>query len=569
MKRPIMSWHKTGLKFALGVPLAFAAATVLAGSNSTNLPNGAGLSVSVDDPLTGTEFKVPAGQPSINVPVSGTASVGQGDPDATFIYVMDRSGSTVFSGSGGTGCATALQCEKNFFNGLNAAVIADGSTDEAGVVTFAGNSTIVQSLVSPTNAGITNAINGAIAGGATRCDLALGSANTLVGASTNGTNIVVLSADGGCNGGGASTYGNAKTALQNAGAIVHTVAVGTNASCASGGFRALANLTVNGGQCFQVPDPGNLPNIIQNLIGSSLDSLQLAVDGGTPAGIPNSEIAPDLPQPGAANVSYGPTLANGLAPGGHQLCVTANGSDVSGGTAAVTQCETIQLLQLQASPATATNELGSDNQHTVKGVIVGGSGPDRDINFLVGGQNAGSAVPGAAAIVATPGGAPVNFNYSVPVAPASLGVDTITVSTIIAGMVDQIVVEKRWVDTTPPVGACTETVNPAGKNVPKASKTNEDGFYQLSASDDVWPTNDLDVFLTDLGSGTVFGPFAVGTNVKLTQAPGGKPSQSTMGGPNSAVAFKIKGKGDFALTATDGSGNTSAAVLCLVPPKPK
>ena len=59
--------------------------TALAGSNSTNLPNGAELAVSVDSPVTSTEFLIPTGDAARDVMVSGTASVGLGEPDATFV----------------------------------------------------------------------------------------------------------------------------------------------------------------------------------------------------------------------------------------------------------------------------------------------------------------------------------------------------------------------------------------------------------------------------------------------------------------------------------------------------
>ena len=51
-----------------------------AGSNSTTLPNGAELAVSVDDPVTCTEFMVPVTEDTIDVDVTGTASVGLGFP---------------------------------------------------------------------------------------------------------------------------------------------------------------------------------------------------------------------------------------------------------------------------------------------------------------------------------------------------------------------------------------------------------------------------------------------------------------------------------------------------------
>ncbi|MCI5208476.1 MAG: hypothetical protein D3910_06715 [Candidatus Electrothrix sp. ATG2] len=57
-----------GVLFALGLMNAPA----LAGSNSTTLPNGAELKVSIDDPLTGTEFNVPVGETAIDVGVTGS-----------------------------------------------------------------------------------------------------------------------------------------------------------------------------------------------------------------------------------------------------------------------------------------------------------------------------------------------------------------------------------------------------------------------------------------------------------------------------------------------------------------
>ena len=62
-------------------------------------------------------------------------------------------------------------------------------------------------------------------------------------------------------------------------------------------------------------------------------------------------------------------------------------------------------------------------------------------------------------------------------------------------------------------GICTETTNPHGQTIPPAGSTtlpgpnggqNEDGFYLISSNTGV------DVFVEDLGSGTIFGPFPVG-----------------------------------------------------------
>jgi hypothetical protein len=582
---------------AAAIVTALASTLVIAGSNSTTLPNGAELSVSITNPLSGTEFEVPPGQPSIDVTVSGTASVGLGDPDATFTYVMDISGSTQFGS--GTGCAPIADCEQEFLKALNQAVIDSGSADEAGLVVFASTAATAdmspaagdQLLVAPDapgaaplhvntvidstfpqdggNGGVTQFTN-KLVGFQTNCTAGLQSALTVVQASSNSNNVVVFVGDGTCDntGGGIAAFTAAIAALNAEGAVVHTIAAGTGTSCEDfepgfdgGTLQAIADGT--GGTCNEVEDPGNLPDIIPLLIGTSLDSLELSIDGNPPTPIPNSDISLPLPQPGAVSVNY-TALAAGLAPGDHTLCVRAFGSDVTGGTADVQQCETIHLLQLSATPATATNELGSDNSHTVTAAIAGDPAQidGREVTFVVGGQNAGATGTCTVNLDCTTDAAGnVSFTYTVPVAPSSIGVDTITVTTPIGGNISTVIVEKRWVDTTPPVTACTPGVNPAGQE-PKGS--NEDGFWLLSATDAVDPNPQI--FVVDSGTGTTFGPYTNGTNIKYTEANGATPSATAGSG---AVAWQIKGQGDMQIYAVDGSGNQSDPLFCLVPPPPK
>lgn len=581
-----IKWFSGGAVLGAALLLGLMAAVALADPPvSTMLSNGATLDVQILHPIHDAEFKVPANQSTINVDVDGTASIGQGEPDATIIYVIDRSGSTGIGS--GTGCSPILQCEKNFFNTLNAAAIADGSTDLAAVVSYESSASIDLGLTDPTSPAVTAAINGLSAGGNTNCADGLNQATTLAssGANTNGTTIVVFASDGLCNTGG--SVSTAANALGATGAIVHSVAIGTGSDCTSdGGEGTLNQIPQNGGSCTEVVDPGNLPSIIQNLIGSTLESLAIEVDGGGFNTIPNAQISLPLPQPGAMSVTYGivsPTTVGPLGPADHTISVQATGSDVLGDEQSVTDTHTIHLLQLTASPATETNELGVDNEHTVTAAIVGGSGSARDIDFVVGGQNAATATPGNASIPATPN-VPVNFVYTVPQNCLSLGVDTITVSTEIADMEDSIVLEKEWVDTTPPVPECIETVNPHGQKVPPAGSTtlpgskggqNEDGFYELLADDGSMDTSvpgcELELFVIDSGSGTVFGPFAVGDKIKYTEAPGATPTSKKMGstsGKAGAIAAHIIGNGDAELQAVDASGNV-ATVSCLVPPPPK
>lgn len=124
-------------------------------------------------------------------------------------------------------------------------------------------------------------------------------------------------------------------------------------------------------------------------------------------------------------------------------------------------------------------------------------------------------------------------------------------------------------DTTPPTAACTPTTNPSGRNVPAAPGNggqgqNQDGFYQLLGRDIVDPNPQI--FVTDDASGAVFGPFAIGTKIKLTQAPGATPSIKA--GPG-AIDWHITLKGDAIVTAVDAAGNVSAPVSCRVPPPPQ
>ncbi|HEX7225410.1 MAG TPA: hypothetical protein VF367_07515 [Candidatus Limnocylindria bacterium] len=125
-------------------------------------------------------------------------------------------------------------------------------------------------------------------------------------------------------------------------------------------------------------------------------------------------------------------------------------------------------------------------------------------------------------------------------------------------------------DVTAPAPACTEGTNPHGKTVPRASNQNPDGFYLLTATDNV--DSDPSIWVTDAGSGTVFGPYPSGTTIKYTQAPGTTPREQTIGSSNGqagAVRVHIFGTGDAWVSASDSSGNVSAAVACLVPPPPK
>ena len=265
--------------------------------------------------------------------------------------------------------------------------------------------------------------------------------------------------------------------------MANSIAIGSSASCTGGSAGNLADITVNGGQCFSVPDPNDLPDIIPSLIGSTLTKVEMSVDGGTPTAVATT---PATPQLGPAMVTYSTTTA-GLNPGSHQICVTAFGTDVTGGSANVSTCVTVKVYDLVLTPATASNELGSDDTHTVTATLNGPAGSVGGylVGFAVSGQNAGATGTCAPADCKTDASGHVTFTYSVPVAPSSLGVDTITASVTLGnptGATDTETVTKRWVDTTPPVASCVPTTNPSGKNVPPAGRTRRAGRTRTAST---------------------------------------------------------------------------------------
>jgi hypothetical protein len=117
------------------------------------------------------------------------------------------------------------------------------------------------------------------------------------------------------------------------------------------------------------------------------------------------------------------------------------------------------------------------------------------------------------------------------------------------------------------------STNPAGKT-PEApgqggQGQNQDGFYQLLGEDGVG--GEVEMFVIDTGTGTVFGPYEPGTIIKYTQAPGAPPRETRIGsdsGEAGAVTVHIIGQGDAQVIAVDSLGQESEPAVCLVPPPP-
>lgn len=239
-------------------------------------------------------------------------------------------------------------------------------------------------------------------------------------------------------------------------------------------------------------------------------------------------------------------------------------------------------LAIDLTPDSASNELSEDNEHTVDAYVSSLDVPlglgGKTVEFEVTGTNAG---PAGAALTDDVGMA--SFIYSVPISCNSLGTDTITGCTDRAdGGEECDDVTKDWVDTIPPEADCVPTENPHGDNEPTApgegdQGQNQDGFYELLAEDNLVADCDpLQVFVRDTGSGTVFGPFGVGTEIKYIEDPDAIPEIAPMGGNNGGgngkskdTDWRIKGTGDAEVIAVDQSGNVSDPAACLVPPPPQ
>jgi len=148
-----------------------------------------------------------------------------------------------------------------------------------------------------------------------------------------------------------------------------------------------------------------------------------------------------------------------------------------------------------------------------------------------------------------------------------LGAPTVVKCSVIdaGGLSDADEFTVTVVDTTDPLATCDETANPSGKNVPKAGKNagksgqNPDGFYVLGGSDSA--SGVASIVVVDDVSGTVFGPWPVGTTIKLTQAEGATPDAKPGSGD---IDWKVKTNGDATVVVTDQAGNSSGAA-CLVP----
>jgi hypothetical protein len=574
------------------------------GENSSSatvgsLLGGTPISVDITAPSDGAVKVFPPG----SIDLEGTASVAEGViiKDTTVVYILDLSNS--MNANSGVDCDDIpgpdprLVCEKEAVKRANtAAKSASSSIDQTGLGSFQGSSVCVsaahdvdlgtpgsQFLVDPSwdgnvngSADIEDVASGLSATGFTCYIGGLQRADEILASSANAINLVFFMSDGSNNRGApVSTFTPANFGSNTR---IHAFAMGLGVNCSTDNFSrgslddVVTKSTLAGGTCQQVTDLSQLADLITEAIGSNLESIERQLDGGTFVDISASAVPP-IPLDGpTGEVAFNEGSIN-AEPGIHELCVRASGTD-GGGAGSVTECIAVTLATIDLLPEKATNELGvSPSQtHTVTAFVAagadGGVGGVAVSFEILSGPNAGASSSGI-----TDSSGEATFTYAAVQGFAGLGTDVIEACFGPDEQGDTAcdTAVKTWVDSTPPVALCVETVNPNGEKVPPAQ--NEDGFFELLAEDAVDP--DPQVFLADTGTDNIFGstddwiygPFASGTKIKYTEANGISPPDIKPG--PGVIEWSIKGQGDAALFAVDALGNESGGAACRVPPPPK
>ena len=352
--------------------------------------DGANLWVTLD-PLTNGRFEgqmidsdgTPGGTTA--VAIEGIASVGVGNPNIHITFVIDVSTSTLAACDS---TRTVLECEQD---GVNTVLIDPNITSvlDIGVSVFAG----AGATADMTEFGGDDLITSVIAEAQTvvfsttplgvneftvksvpdLTNFAAGLAAALNSVATSGadTKRVFFFSDGTSNTGGGN-FAAALAALAGQASRIDTFAMGGGNFCGDGSDGTLQEIADPGeGDCQSEVDPADLGGLLQDLISTAPDSVQVAVDS-TPISTTTGE---SLPAEGPVTIGYDATANLGV--GTYEISATATGSG-AGGSNSVTDKVTKQVLQLIASPPTQTNELSEDNEHTVNVEILGGAGPDRN-----------------------------------------------------------------------------------------------------------------------------------------------------------------------------------------------
>jgi Mg-chelatase subunit ChlD len=516
------------------------------------------------------------GAVDVTLTLTGVSGIA-GDPE-DIMLVLDRSDSMA-----GTPLANLKTAAKAFVDiideatdGILDGTIANGS--RVGVVSFSDTATLNQTLTTNATA-LKSTIDALVASGFTNHEAAISLAqSTLAGSMPTNTKQMIVFTDGVTTAGG--NPDDDAAAARAAGTEIFAIGLGT---VNVGQLNAWAT-DPDSEHVFIAPTSANLQTIFEaigaaitvpaatNVVVTDTINGHFSVSGPVASKGTVSQAGNVLTwsitelQTETVTLRYTATHDATTSGGVEQVNTSVVYSDAEGQTVTfpnpsvnVHGC----AAAIELTPPTATNELTTGASHTVTATVTDDLGDPVSgvgVSFEVtAGPNAGATGSGT-----TGAGGTVPFTYPAAViGPAGLGTDTIQACfTNGQGQAVCDTAQKTWVDTTPPVAACSPTTNPSGKNVPKAgtgtgsSGQNPDGFYELTATDVAGPVS------ITVGP---FGPFPSGTKIKFTQAPGSSPRIKP--GPGD-IDWHITLPTDLVFVATDPSGN-STTVTCLVPPPPK
>ncbi|WP_243059192.1 vWA domain-containing protein [Nocardioides sp. SR21] len=304
---------------ALSVATLLALTMAPAGFADTGtIGGGTSVTTTLTGPADGASFVAGAG-----IPVAGTVDVGQGTAvkDTDLAFVLDTSTST--AASSGLSCGTILSCEKATTQSVVTSVDQVRSPIAAvGVVAFPGTATVP--LVSP--AAFSNDLSAFTSSGSTEFNVGITRARDMLTASgTSPKDVMVLLTDG-----------DGTTApVSGVGAIVIKAFAIAGAGC-SATLQQAVSQGAAGSECQVVSSLDALPSVVTDTIDSTLDSVDITVNGTVVQTLP-------VTAQGQSSTPFSTTLTGIAAGNGQVVCAVAHATD-AGGTGTVSDCSTISVL---------------------------------------------------------------------------------------------------------------------------------------------------------------------------------------------------------------------------------
>ena len=175
-----------------------------------------------------------------------------------------------------------------------------GSFTNAGLGSFDSAGFSLFGLGAPTDPAFGTALGGLAPGSGTNFAAGLAVAVGYFQQADAGSHkFLIFLSDGIQNEGGSGSA--SLTTLSDLGVVSNTFAIGSGSSCSGGVDVSLNDIALGGGTCTAVTDPNTLPDLIPDLIGSVLDKVEVAVDGGTAVLVPTT---PSTPADGPVSVDY-------------------------------------------------------------------------------------------------------------------------------------------------------------------------------------------------------------------------------------------------------------------------